>query len=485
MSLRINHNVSAINAHRNLNTNDVRLGSSLEKLSSGLKINRAADGPASLVISEQMRAQIAGLRQAVDNSEGAVSVVQTAEGALHEVASLLVSMRQLAIHAANEGVNDEVMLNADQQEIENSLSSINRIAEQTQFGTKKLLDGSFGAAGTTTGGLIEFLGAGTAAKDSGIQGYAVQVTQTASQSQLAGQVTLDDSAIKAGEKLTVIENGKTASYTSSRDDSAETVAANFQVAINEAGLEVDVKLDTTGRMQLTSRKFGSGEAFQASSSTAGVLSQDAGEISNSNAGQDVKGLINGEVASGQGLVLTGNEGNTATSGLKIKLDESFKIPADQAADAVDVGRVYLTQKAMKFQVGGNAHQTVEVELQSTHASQLARAVDNQSGFTSLADINVLNHTQAQDAIGLLDSAINEVSQVRAELGAFQKNTLESNLSNLRVAEENLTHAESQIRDLDMAREMASFTRSQIMTQSATAMLAQANQSPQQVLALLG
>ena len=114
MSLRINHNVSAINSHRNLQANQAEMSKTLERLSSGLKINRASEGPASLVISEQMRAQIAGLNQAIDNSETAVSLVQTTEANMAEISNLLTSIRQLAIHAANEGVNDEVMLEADQ-----------------------------------------------------------------------------------------------------------------------------------------------------------------------------------------------------------------------------------------------------------------------------------------------------------------------------------------------------------------------------------
>ncbi|MGK0289613.1 MAG: flagellin, partial [bacterium] len=186
MGLRINNNISAMNSHRNLQANDTQLSKSLEKLSSGLKINRAADGPASLVVSEQMRAQISGLNQAVQNSEIAVSMIQTSEGALNEVNSLLVNMRQLAVHAANEGANDGVMLAADQAEIENSLAGIDRISRDTQFGTKKLLDGSNGANGATTGQGLAFVEAGTGTVDSGDNGYDIVVTQTASKSNLQG-----------------------------------------------------------------------------------------------------------------------------------------------------------------------------------------------------------------------------------------------------------------------------------------------------------
>ncbi|MEA1979630.1 MAG: hypothetical protein U9N54_01465, partial [candidate division Zixibacteria bacterium] len=142
MSLRINHNLAAMNAHRNLvNTSDA-LSKSMQKLSSGFRINQGSDDPAGLVISEQFRAQIVGLNQAVENSEGSISMIQTAEGALTEINNLLVSMRELAIHAANEGFNDADQLAADQAEITNAIKTIDRIAANTQFGTKKLLDGT-------------------------------------------------------------------------------------------------------------------------------------------------------------------------------------------------------------------------------------------------------------------------------------------------------------------------------------------------------
>lgn len=142
MSLRINHNIAAIDAQRNLALTTDNIGGVMEKLSSGFRINRASDDPAGLVISEQFRAQIAGLDRAISNSEGSISMIQTAEGSLNEINSLLVSMRELAIHAANEGFNDTAQLAADQAEIENAISTIDRIAANAQFGTKKLLDGS-------------------------------------------------------------------------------------------------------------------------------------------------------------------------------------------------------------------------------------------------------------------------------------------------------------------------------------------------------
>ena len=156
------NNVGALNAQHNLTRSSNQLNTSIERLSSGLKVNRGADGPAALVISEKQRAQISGLRTAIDNTEKAVSVVQTAEGALNEINSLLVKVRSLAIDSANAGVNDSDALAANQSEIANALDTINRIANNTQFGEKKLLDGSAGLDGTTTDTDVTFLKASSA-----------------------------------------------------------------------------------------------------------------------------------------------------------------------------------------------------------------------------------------------------------------------------------------------------------------------------------
>ncbi|MCP4752816.1 MAG: flagellin [Proteobacteria bacterium] len=505
MSLRINNNISAINAHRNLKSNDDKLTRTLEKLSSGLQVSRAADGPAKLVISEQMRAQIGGLQQAIDNSETAISLVQTTEANMSEISTLLTGVRQLAIHAANEGANDEVMLQADQNEIRNALDTINRISSQAQFGNKRLLDGSNGASGFATGENLEFVMAGLKTKDSSEHGFDVKITQNATRSSVVGVSALTKEIVEAGEKLTVIENGKMATYTSNANDTVATAVQNLRSEVDRHGLNVDVFADEGGVISVRHREFGSADGFQVTSSTAGVLSQEANEIETAAAGQDIKGTINGESAIGKGRILTGITGGSCVDGLTVRYTGGEKIgiqegcvvydkvgeeveeaPAEEDLpdDGKSVGRVFVSQKSLKFQVGANQQQTVGISLGSTHSDTLARGILNKSGYKSLNEVDVTSFEGATDTLAMVDAAINEITALRGALGAFQKNTLESNLSNLRVANENLISAESIIRDVDMAAEMAEFTKHQIMMQSATAMLAQANQIPPNVLRLL-
>ena len=507
MTFRVNHNISALNAHRFVQGNYSDLSNSLEKLSSGLKINRAADGPAALVISEHLRSQVVGLNQAIENSETAVSILQTTESNMGEITGLLNGIRQLVIHALNEGANDNEALNADQNEINAALNTIEEIAANARFAGKHLLDGSNGVSGSTTGEGLEFISASTQTKDARENGFEVRIKKLAGRSHVEGTAALTDEMVKAGERLVVIENGKQASYQSKKNDTVETTVQNLRSLINKNGLDLSVELTEDRLLDIHHNQYGADHQFQIASSSAGVLGSEAGKILNVDNGQDIGGTINGESAIGDGRYLTGIEGANCTDGLKIRylgedLDPRLK-PDCEVSDMVDesgdpitseepdippegiaVGRVYLSQNSMKFQVGGNRSQMIEISLRDMKPDGFATGIANKSGFRSLQDIKVTDNDSAQDSLALVDVAINQIASERGKLGAFQKNSLETNLSNLRVANENLISSESIIRDVDMAREMAVFTRNQIKSQSSSAMLAQANQKSDQVLKLL-
>ncbi|MBI4082975.1 MAG: flagellin [Candidatus Lambdaproteobacteria bacterium] len=484
MGLRINHNIQAINGHRQLLNNDRALGQSLEKLSSGMKINRAADGPASLIISEQMRAQVAGLNQAVDNSETAIGMVQTTEAALVEVSNLLVTARTLAIHAANEGTNDRNMLEADQLELENALDTVDRITNNASFGVKKLLDGSKGANGVGIGEGLEFVEASPLTRTSPVEGYEVRVHQLGTRSSIDGTVALTKEIVAAGEEITIAEGGKTVSFVTTRGDSVEEAVGKLRDEVAKNNLALDLVVHEDGRLGLQHKSYGSKHTFSVSSSTAGVFSSESRKMEAATAGHDIKGTVGGEVTTGEGQVLTGASG-TKVQGLKIRYTGGVTTEPDAGEGAPVAGRVAAYQNSLIFQVGPNAGQTVSVSLINTNTRVLGRGVANDSGFRSVRDLDIRSPQGAEDAQKMVDKAIDEITRTRAKLGAFQKNTLESNLRQLRINTEELTNAESIIRDSDMAKEITEFTRNSIMVQSATAMLAQANQVPQTVLALLG
>ncbi len=499
MGLRINHNVAAINSWRNLKATDDAMSKTLERLSSGYKINRAADGPANLVISEQMRAQVQSMEQAVSNSELAIAMVQTSEASLNEVNNILISMRQLALHAANEGANDDKMLAADQAEVENALRTLDGISEQAQFGSRFLLDGSNGISGVAVGEGVSFIRADVQTHSSPADGYSIDIAEAATKARLEGERTLSQDEINSGgAQITLHEGGKSMTYYSKVGETMETIVRNMQQQMEQNGLMLDLGLTDDGRFFVEHQEYGSEPSFGAISSIAGILTDEENVLQEAIQGIDLQGTIGGELAHGEGQYLTAAKG-TRAEGTTVKYEGEVKtnpqlddkgqpllgedgkpLPPVETTE----GSVYVANNALNFQVGPNQNQTASVSLPNVNTHVLAKMVPNDSGYQSLSDLDLTTYQGAQDALKMIDQAVFEVSAARGNLGAFQKNTLETNLSNLRYASENLVSAESVIRDTDMAAEMSEFTKQQILLASGTAMLGQANQTPKAVLSLL-
>ena len=470
MGLSIANNVTSLNAQNNLNRASMNVRSSVEKLSSGLKINRGSDGPAALVISEKQRAQIAGLKQAIENTDKAASVVQTGEGALNEINSLLVKVRSLAIDSANSGVNDNDALAANQAEITNALDTINRIANNTQFGTKKLLDGSAGVSGTSTDTDVKFL-KGTADTASG--SYAVAIT-TVGERATATAGTAQTAALAADETLTI--NNVSVSLTNGMSQ------VQIVNRINEFTAQTGVTADiNSGSTRLYTKDFGSDASLNVVSNVAGgATSSGFGTTTVSDTGVDVIGTIGGTSFTGSGNVLAANSG--AAKGL------TLQIAAGSGANAFSTvtgaqGSVTVADNSLVFQIGANQNQTAKIAINRVNPDGLGVGVTNNQ-FNSLDEIDVTSASKAQDTLAVVDAAINDVTNLRGTLGAFQANTLESTANNLRATLENTTNAESVIRDTDFASEIANFTKNQVLVQAGTSMLSNANQIPQLVLSLL-
>jgi flagellin len=530
--MRVNHNIASMTALRHLTNTAEDTAKNLERLSSGLRINSARDSPAELMISENMRARIGSVDQAMRNTETSISMIQTAEGALSEVSSMLINMRQLAVHAANEGANDEQMMRADQNEIENLLATLDRIASSTQFGSKVLFNGSNAAKGVTVGDGFRFVSASEKTQPAPTkEGYPIDILQVGVRARMSGTKPISIENVEKGLTF-VINEGKAMMslnttegplseslnrlldnhYRSPDLFTREDVEKGMQQLISrsmndkaaENGLEVEVYINRAGMLTIRHKLFGSEPSFSVTVNQPEVLTQVADEAQFSEGGRDVAGFIGGEIAIGRGQRLTGAPG-TAIEGLTIeytkelgsRIEEYINPETGELVEVREVlddnstlagaetdGYVHVTQNSLIFQVGPNCEQEEAFSLCSVRSNELAKGVNNESDFRSLADIDVTTQQGASDAICLIDEAINQVSQCRADIGSFQKNSLETNLRNLRVHNENLTSAESTIRDADMASEMSDFTKNQILLASGTAMTAQANQIPRSVLQLI-
>ncbi|EJO5349273.1 flagellin [Clostridium botulinum] len=394
----INHNMNAMNAHRQMGMNTVNSGKSMEKLSSGLRINRAGDDAAGLAISEKMRAQIRGLDQAGRNSQDAISMIQTGEGALNETHSILQRMRELAVQAGND-TNEGTDRGEIQKEINQLTSEINRIGNTTEFNNQKILNATDG----TVDGKVE--------------------------------------AIKG-------------------------VTKGFKVTA-DAALEIDgINLGSVKDIDAVKNAIENNKTLNA------------------------KYAVSGDMGA---VVLTQKAGFESATSPKVKSnDADVTIEMDTEGKAAEAAKSSFT-----MQVGANENQTMALEFADMRSEALGitgtadstgftkenTVTDGTNNTTKEAALDVSNSTNAGNAITKIQKAINSVSAERSKLGAYQ-NRLEHTINNLGTSSENLSAAESRIRDVDMAKEMMNFSKNNILSQAAQAMLAQANQQPQGVLQLL-
>lgn len=470
MGLTINNNVASLTAQHNLGKTNTMLGSSLEKLSTGLKVNRGADGPAALVISERQRAQIAGLRTAIDNTNKAVSLVQTGEGALNEMNTLLNKARSLALDSANGGVNDTNAFNANQAELANILSTIDKIANSTEFNGKKLLDGTGATNGldTSTAGAA-FSGAATG---NVVGPYTFTVGTAAARAQSVGGAAF---AVTAAGSFTVGDGTKTATVSLATTDTVDQAVGKINAALKDLGMTNITASNgyngaNGGRLVLTANDFTTNIAVGGTATVTGApasanhtnavvtyADSNGNTVSSTGVG-NVVGL-NGEL-NGVSLTLA----NSATAGAVTSI----------------AGPVSATASAgFTFQIGANANQTASVGFQKMTTDAIGKV-----GSSYLNSAKVDSATNAQTALNLIDQAISDVGNLRGKLGAFQGNTLKSTANNLSVTLENTTAAESVIRDTDFAAEIANFTKLQTQMQAGATVLGNANQMTQLVASLL-
>lgn len=494
MSLRINTNVNALNALRNLEQTSGAVANSIERLSSGLRINRAADDPAGLIISESLRAQIDGLNQAVSNAQDASNLIKTAEGGLQEVNSLLRSVRQLAVHAANTGVNDATAVQADQTQIKSALDSINRIASQTQYGSKNLLDGTAGI----TASVIDTSRLNGINIGASFGGYATQsgnvtvtVNNSATRAQAVGSATyasINSSVSLVGGGTTgsggsVVINGQ--SIVVSGSDTVQTLINKINNLASVTGVSADfTSANGSGSIVLRQQSYGANFNITEAESATLINGTSGTTVSGLNATVTVQAqtLVNGSVTTTTSTFVGGRAAAdsglraTDTYGNSILLSE---LGNTNTTSAANVARVSANN--LQFQIGGNSGQYVSASLGNVSTSRLGTT--SVSGL-SLSGIDVTTASGASNALTVIDESISNIATLRANLGALQKNTLDSTIRFLGIGVENLSASESQIRDTNVAQEVVLLTKNQVLQQAGTSVLAQANASPQSVLQLL-
>ena len=486
----INHNLMAMNTHRQLGINNMAGSKSLEKLSSGFRINRAGDDAAGLAISEKMRGQIRGLNQASRNAQDGISLIQTAEGALNETHSILQRMRELAVQSATD-TNAAADRSKIQSEVDQLAKEITRISNTTEFNTRNLLAGGLSTIfhiGANQGQNVDSSIGAMDAFSLGVAGY--QVVAGAFD---AGTGTGLSSASNLGAGLTAqtyaIQTTTVASNTGTLNGSVPTgnLSGTFT---GDADLSVKIKIDTL------SDQSGAATVTKFSYSTDGgtnwtEVNADTGAIGDTGVTWKAAASYDNTGGAVEGKVLsTTFTAAIYTAQLKDGSGDNVgdAVTFRHSATSAVIGNAATGETLqINFAAGavgtstGDATQVVNT-VGSTAASIGANG-EVSAAATVSAGINVSSQVAADKAITIINNALETVSAERAKLGAMQ-NRLEHTIANLDTSSENLQASESRIRDVDMAKEMMEFTKNSILQQAATAMLAQANQQPQSVLQLL-
>lgn len=468
MSFRVNNNVVAMGAYRNLAQTGINIANSITRLSTGLRINSGADDPAGLIASENFRRQISGMDAALRNNQDAMNYAKTADGALDEVSRLLRDARALAVANGN-SVVDANQKQANQNQLNNILTSINRIAQTTSFGNKKLLDGSAGTYGTVNdpGNVSQVSLAGTFGGVSMITAGTMDVTMTAQ----ASQAALAGGATYAGTTATVAAgtfslNGY--AFTVTPGETVNDVLGKINSASSSTGVSVTFN-STTGTMDLSTIAYGTDARINLTDGNGLILSA-AGSASA--AGTDAAATVT--YKDGLGATLA-TAAFTRGKGLNLRdVDgNSIVLTAAGGTGAGPYnGAIQVNPGQSSFQIGANADQTAHLNLNSFN-----------TGAMGLSGLDI-TAADVAPALRLIDDAIEFVSSARGNIGSFMRNTIESNMRSLNITKENLIATESAIRDIDIAMEMTEYTKLQILQQSGLSVLAQANQAPQAVLSLL-
>lgn len=469
----INHNLPAMNAARQQGVNNTEKTKSIEKLSSGLRINKAADDAAGLSISEKMRAQIKGLNQASRNSQDGISLIQTAEGSLNETHSILQRMRQLATQSSN-GTNKDEDREKISKEFTQLQDEITRIANDSEFNKKKLLNGDMSSETPTSG---EDLGIFNTYSTGAVRSMRNGVT--GSVTKLNGSVTVKEASVAVKKASVAAKQASIAYIKSVKIKSVNTKLTSVNNKISRVDEKIKLLSNAIANSNLTasaiSAKQGSISTLKGSVST--LQANSVATFENSVKSWQVS-------VNKQQSIVTKKQGSVAVKQASV---DAKQVKVDKKVDslsklnhAVSLKEAGLNMtnpnkgEEVKFQVGANSGQVLELQVGDMRATALG---------VNKAKVKVNTQSAATNALTQIDKAISSVSDQRAKLGAVQ-NRLEHTISSTDNTSENLQAAEARIRDVDMASEMMSYTKNNILSQASQAMLTQANSAPNSVLQLL-
>lgn len=461
---------SSLFAQNELQAANDRLSTSLARLSSGVRINSGKDDPGGLIASEQLRAEMGSLQQAIDNSDRAANVVATAEGALNEVSNMLVDIRSMVTESANSGAITSEEIAANQAAIDSAVEAIDRLAGSVNFNGVQLLDGS---AAYRTSGVASTL--------QDVQLYSVEFGDNSTvpvsvnyiTSAQVASATFETSTIASTVTLEVAGNGGVETFTFVSGTATSAMAFSINQVKDATG--VSAKMSGTEGMHLYSTEYGSDQFVSIRVLDGPTGSLDMTGSTNYDTGQDAVATVNGQLARGTGRTVSLN-----TTQLDMELTFATTAGLGTSSFSVSGG-------GLSFQLGTdiNAANRLNVGIQSIDSGQLGNeTVGHLDDITSSGTRRLASDDGPEYAGKIIDAAITQINTLRGRLGGIESNVLGANVAALQVALENVSAAESAIRDTDFAQETASMTREQILVQAGTSVLATTNSLAGNVLQLL-
>jgi flagellin len=493
---RINTNITAMIGGRVLNNNITALNKSLQKLSTGLRINTASDDPSGLIASENLRKQMRGTETAIKNAERANTIVNTAEGALVEVSSMLLDVQSLLSEVANKGGMSAEEIDANQSQVDSIINSIDRIANTTEFAGIKLLDGNldYTTSGVSATNILEVNVRSAKLIDGAEMSVDVAITNSAETGHMfmsgaglssSGSLTIQIGSNRGTTELTFAQSSTIAMMASAINAVKEITGVSAFISGTTAsvdsidfGTDAYVSIETLGNDDYENMNNGVAAGMHIMNTTAGTDIGDRGALKD--VGANIEATVNGATATGNGKTLS-----VRTAVLDVEIDLSVITALSQSTGADMV--FTITGGGSDFSLGSevNGLGLEPLGIQSVVTSRLGNATDGFLNSLKSGGTNSLKSTNLVTAQNILNSAVKDITGSRGRLGNFSKNTLETTMNVLKITNENLAAAESAIRDTDFAAESSNMTRNQILVQSSTSILGQANFAPQSVLSLLG
>lgn len=506
MSLTISGYASMLSARKNIGQAQQTQQSAMEKLSSGLNINKGSDNPAGLLISEMLRSELSGYQRALSNTQETNNMMAVAEGGLSSVSSMLYDMKSLATHALNSGVTTGMQTAADQMQINSSLTTINRIVSTTNYAGTNLLDGTRDFTFDTADSANILNANGTDIQNmSGTAGNRVNVTFDGGRINQAERAYVEadfgGATLGAAQDFTVTGNNGSATFSFGEGTSIEDMASQINAMADSTGVNAyAIRDEGTGAtaMRLVSTEYGSDASVQVVQNQGTGFAQEGGTVRD--AGQDVTVNVNGSTVTGEGLNVDYSQANV-TGNLAFNAGDAAATTVaqtgydqDEVVDATAARSAALTnvQGGMQLQLGSGAGgQNRETVSLGNYSSGRLGQVEYNGETYSLNDLygggaaSLANNPEL--AMQIIDQAISDVASGRANIGAYQANTLDTNANNLMAAFENTTRTESGIRDADFARLISEFTTASTQREAGMRMLqVQMEQvNPQNILQLLG